>query len=358
MANGALAQMRVTPTENRSSKIVCLVNDDPLVVRSSGLLHASDGFTISQAKRAAMHIIGRGAWFRKALLTGLVLVNAALATSVLDQRPIVSVVSAQRPNKSADLVLPGSTQAMPETAVHARTNGYVRQWYVDIGAKVEAGQLLAEIETPELDWELNQARARAAQPLANLDLALATLTRWEELMEKKVVSPQEFEEKKAATDARQAEFNVAQANVRRLEELQGFQKVVSPVAGIITARHIDNGTPVSSGSAGQSPELFRVANTDTFLVYVTVPHTYARAIVVGQNARVSFREIPEEIFDARVVRTADALDPTSHTLLTEVQVANADGQLFPGMYAEIKFAPLQNENSTLPPLGAQPGVSN
>ena len=177
-------------------------------------------------------------------------------------------------------------------------------------------------------------------------------------MEKKVVSPQEFEEKKAATDARQAEFNIAQANVRRLEELQGFQKVVSPVAGIITARHIDNGTPVSSGNAGQSPELFRVANTDTFLVYVTVPHTYARAIVVGQNARVSFREIPEEIFDARVVRTADALDPASHTLLTEVQVTNADGQLFPGMYAEIKFAPLQNENSTLPPLGAQPGVSN
>ena len=311
-----------------------------------------------QAKHAAMHIIGRGAWFRKALLTGLVLVNAALATFVLDQRSTVSVLSPQRPDKSADFVLPGSTQPMRETAVHARTNGYVRRCYVDIGAKVEAGQLLAEIEAPELDQELNRARASVAQPLADFDLALATLTRWEQLMEKKIVSPQEFEEKKAATDARQAELNVAQANVRRLEELQGSQKIVSPVAGIITARNIDNGTPVPSGSAGQSPELFRVANTDMFLIYVTVPQTYARAIVAGQTASVSFREIPDEMFDARVVRTAGAPDPASDTLLTEVQVANADGLLFPGMYAEIKFAPPQNEHTTPLSLGAQPGMSN
>lgn len=313
---------------------------------------------MSRAKRAAMHIIGRRAWFQKVLLTALVLMNAALATAVLDQRPTASVVWAQHPDKSADLVLPGSTQAMPETAVRARTNGYVRQWYVDIGAKVEAGQLLAEIETPELDQELNQARASAAQQLANFDLARATLMRWEELMEEKVVSPQEFEEKKAATDARQAELDIVQANIRRLEELQGFQKIVSPFAGIITARNIDNGTPVSSGSAEQSPELFRVANTDTFLIYVTVPHTYARAIVVGLNARVSFREIPDQTFDARVVRTAGALDPASGTLLTEVQVANPNGQLFPGMHAEIKFAPPQNEHGTLLPLGSQPGVSD
>src|SRR5207248_11735354 len=171
------------------------------------------------------HIICRGAWFRKALLTGLIFVNAALAIFVLDQRPTVSAVSAQRPNKPADLVLPGSTQAVRETPIPARTNGYVRRCYVDIGAKVEAGQLLAEIETPELDQELNEARTSVAQPLADFDLALATLTRWEQLMEKKIVSPQEFEEKKAATDARQAELNVAQANVRRLEELQGSQKI-------------------------------------------------------------------------------------------------------------------------------------
>src|SRR5882724_9465354 len=282
--------------------------------------------------------------------------NAALTSSVRDQRPTVGVISSQRPGDGASLVLPGSTQAIQETAIYARTNGYVRQWYVDIGAKVEAGQLLAEIETPELDQELNQARASAAQPLANFDLARATLTRWEELMEEKVVSPQEFEEKKAATDARQAELDIVQANIRRLEELQGFQKIVSPFAGIITARNIDNGTPVSSGSADQRPELFRVANTDTFLIYVTVPPTYAHAIVVGLNARVSFREIPDQTFDARVVRTAGALDPASGTLLTEVQVANANGQLFPGMHAKIKFAPPQDEHGTLLSLGSQPGV--
>jgi membrane fusion protein, multidrug efflux system len=272
--------------------------------------------------------------------------NAALTSSVHDQRPTVSVISSQRPGDRASLVLPGSTQAIQETAIYARTNGYVRKWNVDIGAKVEAGQLLAEIETPEVDQELNQARANVAQAIANSDLARATLTRWQQLVAQKVVSSQEFDEKKSAADARAADLQVAQANVKRLEELQGFEKIVAPFTGIVTARNIDNGNLVTSGSAGQTTPLFRLAQTDTLRIYVTVPQTQSRSIAPGQSATVSVREIPDKTFNAKVVRTSGALDPASRTLLTELQLPNGDGQLFPGMYAEVKFA-LPRDGRTL-----------
>jgi len=220
------------------------------------------------------------------------------------------VVSSQRPDGAAHLVLPGSTQAIQETAIYARTNGYVRGWHTDIGAKVEAGDLLAEIETPEIDQELNQARATAQQAVANSELAQATLTRWQELVAKKVVS------------------------------------------GIVTARNIDNGALVSAGNGGQTSPLFHVAQTDTLRIYVTVPQTNARSVAPGQSAAVSFREIPEKSFDAKVVRTAGALDPASRTLLTELQVANKDGQLFPGMYAEVQFAFPQDARTLLVPGNA------
>jgi len=278
--------------------------------------------------------------------------NAALTSAVRDQRPTVSVVTTQKPDGAANLVLPGSTQAIQEAAIYARTNGYVGKWYTDIGAKVEAGDLLAEIETPEIDQELNQARAAAQQAAANSELARATLKRWQEMVEKKVVSSQEFDEKKSALDARQADLTAAQANVARLEKLQGFQKVAAPFSGIVTARNIDNGALVSAGNGGQSAALFHVAQTDTLRIYVTVPQTNMRSIAPGQNAAVSFREIPEKIFDAKVVRTAGALDPASRTLLTELQVSNTDGQLFPGMYAEIKFAFPQDAHTLLVPGNA------
>jgi len=274
--------------------------------------------------------------------------NAALTSSVRDQRPTVTVVSSQKPNEAANLVLPGSTQAIQETALYARTNGYVRKWNVDIGAKVEAGQLLAEIETPEVDQELNQARANVAQAIANADLARATLTRWQQLVDQKVVSPQEFDEKRSAADARAADLRVAQANVKRLEELQGFEKIVAPFTGIVTVRNIDNGNLVSAGS-GQTAPLFRLAQTDTLRIYVTVPQTQSRSIAPGQSATVSVREIPDKTFSAKVVRTAGAIDPTSRTLLTELQLPNEDDQLFPGMYAEVKFALPQDGHTLLVP---------
>jgi RND family efflux transporter MFP subunit len=278
--------------------------------------------------------------------------NAALTNSVRDQRPTVSVISSQRPEDNANVVLPGSTQAIQETAIYARTNGYVLRWLVDIGAKVEAGQLLAEIETPEIDQELNQARAAAEQASANAELTRATMARWQEMLQKQVVSAQEFDERKSAADARRADLNAAQANVQRLEKLQGFQKVVSPFAGIVTARNIDNGALVSAGNNGQSAPLFRIAQTDTLRIYVTVPETNARTIGPGQEASVSFRQIPEKEFKAKVVRTTGAIDPASRTLLTELQLPNPDGQLLPGMYAEIKFALSQDGRTLLIPGNA------
>src|SRR5207249_11098457 len=155
--------------------------------------------------------------------------TAALTSAAPDPRPPVSVVSTQRTDGAANLVLPARTQAIQEAAIYARTNAYVRKCYTDIGAKVQAGDLLAEIETPEIDQELNQARATVQQAVANSELARATLTRWQELVAKKVVSAQEFDEKKSALDARQADLTAAQANVARLEKLQGFQKVVAPI---------------------------------------------------------------------------------------------------------------------------------
>jgi RND family efflux transporter MFP subunit len=277
--------------------------------------------------------------------------NATLASSVRDQRPTVTVISSQKPGDSADLVLPGSTQAIQETALYARTNGYVRKWKVDIGAKVEAGQLLAEIETPEVDQELNQARANVTQAIANADFARATLTRWQQLVDQKVVSPQEFDEKKSASDARAADLQVAKANVKRLEELQGFEKIVAPFPGVVTARNIDNGNLVSAGS-GQAAPLFRLAQTDTLRIYVTVPQTQSRLIAPGQSATVSVREILDKTFNAKVVRTAGAIDPVSRTLLTELQLPNDDGQLFPGMYAEVKFALPQDGRTLLIPGNA------
>src|SRR6266403_714524 len=181
---------------------------------------------------------------------------------------------------------------------------------------------------------------------------LGMVPRWQELVAKKVVSAQEFDEKKSALDARQADLTAAKANVARLEKLQGFQKVVAPFSGIVTARNIDNGALVSAGNGGQTSPLFHVAQTDTLRIYVTVPQTNARSVAAGQSAAVSFREISEKSFDAKVVRTAGALDPASRTLLTELQVANKDGQLFPGMYAEVKFAFPQDARTLLVPGNA------
>jgi len=264
--------------------------------------------------------------------------NSALANSITDQRPIVTVISSQRPTNDASLVLPGSTQGIQEAAIYARTNGYVKQWKVDIGETVQRGQLLAEIETPEIDQQL-------AQTKANHDIAKLTAERWADLVAKNVVSKQEYDQNEKAYEA-------AKANYEQLQRLQGFQKIVAPFAGIITARNIDNGDLVSAGTSGQPAPLFRIAQTDVLRIYVDVPQTHSRLITPGQSAAVSLREIPNRTFNAKVVRTARAIDPASRTLRTELQVTNADGELFPGMYAEVKFVLPQDAHTLIVPGNA------
>jgi RND family efflux transporter MFP subunit len=264
--------------------------------------------------------------------------NTALANSVRDQRPAVTVISSQRPANDANLVLPGSTQGIQEAAIYARTNGYVKEWKVDIGETVQQGQLLAEIETPEVDQQL-------AQTKANYEIAKVTAERWAGLVAKKVVSNQEYDQNEKAYEA-------AKANYEQLQRLQGFQKIVAPFAGVITARNIDNGDLVSAGTSGQPAPLFRIAQTDVLRIYVDVPQTQSRLIAPEQSAAVSVREIPDRTFNAKVVRTARAIDPASRTLRTELQIPNADGGLFPGMYAEVKFTLSQDPHTLIIPGNA------
>jgi len=234
--------------------------------------------------------------------------------------------------------LPGSTQGIQEAAIYARTNGYVREWKVDIGQTVQQGQLLAEIETPEVDQQL-------AQTKANYEIAKLTAERWGDLVAKNVVSKQEY-------DQNQKAYEAAKANYEQLQRLQGFQKIVAPFAGVITARNIDNGDLVSAGTSGQPAPLFRIAQTEVLRIYVDVPQTQSRLITTEQSAAVSVREIPNRTFKARVVRTARAIDPASRTLRTELQIPNADGELFPGMYAEVKFVLPQDAHTLIVPGNA------
>src|SRR5262245_18202831 len=264
--------------------------------------------------------------------------SAALANSVRDQRPTITVISSQRPANDANLVLPGSTQGIQEAAIYARTNGYIKEWKVDIGQTVQQGQLLAEIETPEVDQQL-------AQTKANYDIAKLTAERWADLVAKNVVSKQEY-------DQNQKAYEAAEANYEQLQRLQGFQKIVAPFAGVITARNIDNGDLVSAGTSGQLAPLFRIAQTEVLRIYVDVPQTQSRLITPGQSAAVSLREIPNKTFDAKVVRTARAIDPASRTLRTELLIPNADGELFPGMYAEFKFTLPQDQHTLIVPGNA------
>ena len=171
-------------------------------------------------------------------------------------------------------------------------------------------------------------------------------------MIRKLSRPKSTDEKKSTADARAADLRVAEANLKRLEELQGFEKVVAPFAGIVTARNIDNGNLVSAGSSSQTAPLFRIAQTNTLRIYVTVPQTQARSIISGQNATVVIKEIPDRTFNAKVVRTAGAIDPASRTLLTELQLPNEEGQLLPGMYAQVQFALTPDDRTLLVPGNA------
>jgi RND family efflux transporter MFP subunit len=250
--------------------------------------------------------------------------------------PAVVVVQPKRSADGQEIVLPANVQAFKDAPIYARTNGYLRRWYADIGARVRAGQLLAEIDTPEVTQQLHQARADLATAEANAHLSEITATRYQGLLKSDSVSQQDADNATGDFAAKKATVLSAQANVRRLEDLQSFQKIYAPFDGIITARNTDVGQLIDSGSgAGPKGELFHIAAPGKLRVYVNVPQTYSQLAKTGLQADLTLAEFPGRRFEGKLVRTADAIDFTTRTLLVEIEVNNATGELLTGAYAEV-----------------------
>jgi RND family efflux transporter MFP subunit len=250
--------------------------------------------------------------------------------------PTVSVVHPKRGAPTQEVVLPANVQAYIDAPIYARTNGYLKTWYVDIGAHVKAGQLLAEIDTPEVDQQLRQARADLATSEANLDLSKITNDRYAGLLQSDSVSKQDADNAAGDFAAKKATVQSAQANVKRLEELQAFEKIYAPFNGVISARNTDIGALIDSGSSGGSrTELFHIVQPDKLRVYVSVPQVYSQAAKPGQEADLVLPEFPGRVFPGTLVRTAQAIDQNTRTLLVEIRVDNPTGTLFSGAYAEV-----------------------
>jgi len=277
--------------------------------------------------------------------------NARVLAALANQDPtrVVQVVRIKRGSPSTHLNLPGTLEPIHQTAIYARTSGYVKRWNVDIGRAVKAGDVLAVIETPDLDAQLAQSRATLEQAKSAQDLAHVQEQRWAAMVKDSVVTIDEYDQKVQASRAAGAAVAADEADVRRLEALQSFERVTAPFDGIVTARNLDVGAFVtagggmgagaalpSNGSAAPT-SLFQMAQTDTVRVYVSVPQVDATSIQPGQTANVRVSEFPGQVFVGHVVRTARAVDEQSRTLLTEIQILNPKGVLLPGMYGQIQF---------------------
>jgi RND family efflux transporter MFP subunit len=275
----------------------------------------------------------------------------------------VGVLYATRGEPVSSITLPGVTQAYSESPVYARVNGYVRTWYADIGARVHKGDLLAEIDAPDVDQQLSQARAQLSQTDANLELAKITASRYQDLIQTKSVSQQEVDQNNQNLAAQQATQQAAAANVGRLEQTQGFEKVFAPFDGVITERKTDFGDLINAGNDGTGRELFRVSQISTIRVFVNVPEEYSQQIAPGSGVSMDLISLTGKKFPGRVTRTSNAIDSTSRMLLVEVDVANLSGQLLPGAYANIHFqiprgvVPLVLPNSSILFQAAGPQVA-
>jgi RND family efflux transporter MFP subunit len=290
----------------------------------------------------------------------------AASQSESDRPPVVNVVAARTAPSVSDLELPGDLQAQVESPIFARVDGYLSKRLVDYGDRVKTGQQLAEIETPELDQQISQARATLSQSQsalkqlqanlaltqANLKLAELTYTRWKHLTDRGVFSKQDTDQKEADLGVRKAEVDAAQAaintgadtvhaneaNLHRLEQMKSFARVTAPFDGVITARNVDIGTLINSGNGGPAREMFRMAQISTLRIFVNVPQTNVGAIRDAQTAELRVQELPGQVFQARIDRTTNAVDPNSRAMLTVLEAPNPRGILMPGMYAQVKFA--------------------
>lgn len=251
--------------------------------------------------------------------------------------PTVVVTRPLSEKPDEELVLPATLQAYEESPIYARTNGYLLHWYKDIGSRVNKGELLADIDTPEVDQELLQARATRQQVAAQLDLAKINSDRYVNLRKTDSVSQEEADQQTSGYQQAQANLAAADANVRRLEQLESFKHVYMPFSGVLTKRTVDPGALINAGAGATGKELFDIARVDPLRVYVSVPQNYSPSITNGGQAVVTLPEFPGQKFTGTVTRTAEAIDPATRTLLTEVDVPNKKGQLLPGSFGEVHF---------------------
>jgi RND family efflux transporter MFP subunit len=304
-----------------------------------------------QGQQASSAIRSRRGWlialaiflaFAALLVSGIlerVHTSAALRTETAEMAvPTVSVVSPQRSAPSQEIALPGSVQPYVTAPIFSRTNGYLQAWYFDIGAHVKKGQLLAVIATPEVDQQLGQSRSNLSTAEANLRLAGITKTRYEDLLKSHAVSQQDVDNAVGSYNANKSIVEADQANVKQLEALQSFEKIYAPFDGIITARNTDVGALVDSGSSGGvKTDLFHLSQVDRLRVYVNVPEEYSQATTSGLAAQLTLAEFPGTTFNGKLVRTSQALNFETRTLLAEIDVTNPTGQLLSGSYAEVHF---------------------
>jgi RND family efflux transporter MFP subunit len=265
-------------------------------------------------------------------------VSAAKTLVAETEEANILTVSVTRPKVSGatrQLVLPGNTQPLMDAPIYARTNGYLKKWFADIGTHVRAGQVLAEIETPEADQQLQQAKADLETAKSNLTLAEVTARRLVNLQKDGAVARQDMDNAVADMNAKKAIVASAEANVKRLEEVQAFEKVYAPFDGVITARNTDVGALIAAGSGGGGKELFHISAIRRLRVFVSVPEDYEQAVKNGSAAGLTLNEFPGRSFRGTVVRNANAIDPASRTLLVEVDVDNPKGELLPGAYVSV-----------------------
>ena len=294
---------------------------------------------------AALAVSGAASMFNR------VRAGRALAKETeIDSVATVAVVHPIAEKPDEELVLPASLQAYEESPIYARTNGYLLRWYRDIGSHVNQGELLADIDTPEVDQELSQARASRQQSSAQLDIAKISADRWQNLRKTDSVSQQENDMQTNAYQQAVANLAAADANVRRLEQLESFKHVYAPFSGVLVKRNVDPGALINAGSVGM--ELFILAKVDPLRVFTNVPQAYSPAIKDGMPAYITLQEIPGQKFRGTVARTAEAIDPATRTLLTEVDVPNKDGRLLRGSFGEVHFSPKINAEKVTVPVNA------
>jgi RND family efflux transporter MFP subunit len=278
--------------------------------------------------------------------------SRTLEANVAEQGKVyVRVANPKALDAGPTLSLPGTLQGFVQAPIAARASGYLRRWYKDIGSKVQKGELLAEIETPEIDQQLSQAIATRAQTASSLDLAKSTQERWEALRKKDAVSQQELDEKRSANVQARANVAAADANVERLRQMEGFKRVVAPFAGIITKRNVDVGDLIDAGGGSGARALFVLSQTDPLRVYVNVPQTYAQLIKVGQKVAITQTELPGKRFDGEIVRTAGSIDTTTRTMQVEINLPNKNAMLLPGAFVQVAL-PLPADASLVIPANA------